>query len=78
LPSACDLALGKDFFNLKIYFAECPVSDTQQRPPNKHSAKLLFRVPTDKHLTKNVFRVLKKSLSSVPRLALGKNFFTEC
>jgi hypothetical protein len=36
------------------------------------------RVSTNKHSTKNEFRVLKKSLLSVPLLTLGKNFFTEC
>jgi hypothetical protein len=31
LTSARDLALGKDFFNLKIHFVECSVSGTRQR-----------------------------------------------
>jgi hypothetical protein len=31
LPSARDLALGKDFFNLKIRFAECQIGGTRQR-----------------------------------------------
>jgi hypothetical protein len=44
LPSARDLALGKDFFNLKIFFAECPRPDTRQR--------CLCRVPSDKHSAK--------------------------
>jgi hypothetical protein len=39
------------FFNLKIHFVEYPGSDTRQR--------LLCRVPTDKHSTKNKFRVFK-------------------
>jgi hypothetical protein len=44
LPSARDLALGKYFFNLKIYFVECPGSGIRQRP--------LCQVSTDKHSTK--------------------------
>jgi hypothetical protein len=71
LPSARDLALGKDFFfNLKIYFVECPVPGTRQRR--------LCRVPTDKHTTKSVFRVFENPLPSAPRLTLGKDYFTEC
>jgi hypothetical protein len=46
LPSARDLSLGKDFFNLKIYFVECPESSTWQR--------FLYRVPADKHSTKSL------------------------
>jgi hypothetical protein len=37
LLSARDPALSKDFFNLKIYFVECPRSRTRQRR--------LYRVP---------------------------------
>jgi hypothetical protein len=33
LPSARDLALGKDFFYFKISFAECQIGDTWQRDP---------------------------------------------
>jgi hypothetical protein len=51
LPSASDLALDKDFFNLKIYFVECPVSGTRQRR--------LYRVLTDKHSTNSVLGFLK-------------------
>jgi hypothetical protein len=61
---------AKIFFNLKINFAKCPESGTRQRS--------LCRVPTNKHSAKNGFRVLNKSLPSVPRLALGKAFFAEC
>jgi hypothetical protein len=66
LPSARNLALGKDFFNFKIRFAECqigaldkvafaecPLGDTQQR---------LFYY----------------SLPSVAQGTLGKGYFTEC
>ena len=58
LTSARDLAHDKDFFNLKIHFAECPGSDTRQR---RHC-----RVPTNKHSTKNGFRVLKKIFAECP------------
>jgi hypothetical protein len=57
-------------FYFKILFAEYPGSDTWQ--------SILCQVPTAKHLAKNGFRVLKKSLSSVPRLTLGKECFAEC
>jgi hypothetical protein len=70
LPSARSQSLGKDFFNLKIHFAECPGSSTRQRR--------LCRVPTDKHSAKNGFRVLKITLPSAPRMTLGKTFFAEC
>jgi hypothetical protein len=58
------------FFNLKIEFAECLGPDTRQRH--------LCRVSTAKHSAKTAFRVFKKILPSSPRLALGKEFFTEC
>jgi hypothetical protein len=70
LPSARNLALGKGFFNLKIFFAECPVPGTRQRR--------LCRVPTDKHSANVCFRVFENSLSSVSRLTLGKAYFAEC
>jgi hypothetical protein len=57
LPSARDLALGKDFFNLKTVFAECRRSGTRQRH--------LYRVPADKHSTKCFFIILKNTLPSV-------------
>jgi hypothetical protein len=44
LSSARDLAFGKDFFNLKIYFVECRRSSNWQR--------CLCRVPLDTHLAK--------------------------
>jgi hypothetical protein len=44
LPSARDLALGKVFFNFKIFFAECQIAGTWQR--------LLCRVSTDIHSAK--------------------------
>jgi hypothetical protein len=40
---------GKDFFNLKIVFAECRRSGTRQT--------CLCRMPTDRHSAKYVFRV---------------------
>jgi hypothetical protein len=70
LSSARDLALGKDFFNSKIFFAECPVPGTRQR--------CLCRVPTNKHSAKVCFRVFEKNLLSVSRLTLGKAYFAEC
>jgi hypothetical protein len=68
LPSARDLALGKDFFNLKIFFTECPVTGTRQRS--------LCRVPSNKHSTKVCFRVFENSLPSVSRLTLGKAYLS--
>jgi hypothetical protein len=46
LPSARDFALGKDFFNFKTLFAECPRSGTRQSSlcrvfPGQHSAKII-------------------------------------
>jgi hypothetical protein len=76
LPSARDLALGKDFFNLKIYFAECPVFGTRQRH--------LCRVPTDRYSAKNGFRVFaecptadtrQRSLCRVPSLDTRQSIF---
>jgi hypothetical protein len=67
LPSAHDLALGKDFFNFKIFFAECPVPGTRQRG--------LCRVPPDKHSTKVCFRVFENTSPSVIRLTLSKVYF---
>jgi hypothetical protein len=50
----------------KDIFAKCPGSDTRQRH--------LCRVSTAKHSAKTV----KKTSPSVPRVALGKEFFAEC
>jgi hypothetical protein len=58
LLSARDPALGKVFFYLKIYFVECPRSDTRQR--------ILCRVPIDKHSTKICFNFFKKILVECP------------
>jgi hypothetical protein len=67
LPSARDLALGKDFFLIlkyalpsaislalgKVVFAECPLGDTRQR-------FFYYSLPSATHLT------------------LGKAYFAEC
>jgi hypothetical protein len=58
------------FKNLKIGFAECHGSGTGQR--------LLCRVPTNRHSTKNGLRVFRNTMSSATWLALGKDFFAEC
>jgi hypothetical protein len=64
LPSAPNLALGKDVF------AECPKPGTRQRR--------ICRVSVYRHSAKSLFRVLRKPMPSVTRLTLGKDFFTEC
>jgi hypothetical protein len=48
LPSARDLALGKDFFNFKIRFAECQIEGTWQRR--------LCRVVSGRHLAKVILQ----------------------
>jgi hypothetical protein len=71
LPSARDLALGKDFLKIKkttlpsvpdmalgkAVFAECPPIGTRQSL---------------------AFGFFKKYMPSATRLALGKGFFAEC
>jgi hypothetical protein len=47
LPSVRHLALDKVIFNLKIYFVECPRSDTRQSAlcrvlSNRHSTKIVL------------------------------------
>jgi hypothetical protein len=81
LPSARDLALGKDFFLILKYvlpsarsralgkdgFAECQLTGTRQR-------SVLGSLPSAKGMALGK----EDSLPSVNRLTLGKAIFTEC
>jgi hypothetical protein len=71
LPSARDVALGKDFLKIKIF--------TLPSAPDLALGKDLFaecqQIGTRQSLYLGFFR---KPMSSVTRLALGKALFTEC
>jgi hypothetical protein len=63
LPSVRDLALGKVFFNFKIFFAECQLTDTRQ-------ICVLDSLPSVNQLTLG-----KESLYRVSSSTLGKPYF---